>query len=360
VNYIKYSKMMISVFLLIVLSISVSAFWEVVFSNTLDNYPDSFTAGTKEGASDGHDGLDVLQQPATPSGAYIQMRTRVDDKSLTKDYMAELVVGVAKTWEIRKLINGIVEEDEIDEEDILTWDYTGVPSDIGLILIDYGTDSSRTTIVETIDLRGEDYYSFDVSKTGPGTFRYIDFVATKTEGECVEEWNCTDWSGCSGGTQTKECFDANDCGTEDDKPETSQSCSSGDTGNSGGSGGSRTYTPPVCNAEWECEAWSLCSEEGKQVRLCAEKTTCGTGKPVDKRNCYYYREKEEVVIEDEIPELISEEIIEDKMNTDTESLDKVTGFAFLNLENASPLIGIVVMVVILIVGLGAYFYIKKN
>ena len=310
---------LISIFFILVVSVSS---WEVDFSNTLDAYKATFTAGTKEGASDDYDfGIDIKQTPPSP-GIYLEMRTRVDGNSLTKDYRAEPESGAAKTWEIRKLIQGIEEEEEINEEDTLTWELSDVPSNIELKLIDYGIDSGKTTVVETIDLKEDTSYSFDVVKTGPGTFRYIDVTATNTEAVPPVD--------------------------------------NGNSGNSGGSGGSRTYTPPVCNAEWECEEWSLCSEDGKQTRICTEKTSCGTDKPIEQRNCYYYREKEVTVevIGETIPELISEEIIEEEF-TEEESV-KVTGFAFLNLDNANPLIGVFTIVFILIVGLGFYFYIKKN
>ena len=41
---------------------------------------------------------------------------------------------------------------------------------------------------------------------------------------CTESWSCTDWSSCSGGTQTRTCTDANNCGTTVNKPAESRSC----------------------------------------------------------------------------------------------------------------------------------------
>jgi len=41
---------------------------------------------------------------------------------------------------------------------------------------------------------------------------------------CIEEWNCTEWSACSDGTQTMTCIDNSACGTIEDKPTESQSC----------------------------------------------------------------------------------------------------------------------------------------
>lgn len=41
---------------------------------------------------------------------------------------------------------------------------------------------------------------------------------------CEEDWTCTEWSECVEETQTRTCIDDNECGTTDDKPEESQSC----------------------------------------------------------------------------------------------------------------------------------------
>jgi hypothetical protein len=41
---------------------------------------------------------------------------------------------------------------------------------------------------------------------------------------CEEYWICTDWSECIEGMQTRECADANNCGTEKYKPVEERSC----------------------------------------------------------------------------------------------------------------------------------------
>ncbi len=60
-----------------------------------------------------------------------------------------------------------------------------------------------------------------------------------SEYACAESWQCSDWSDCSSGEQTRSCSDSNSCGTLISKPATSQSCSSGnaDTPSGGGGGG---------------------------------------------------------------------------------------------------------------------------
>lgn len=42
--------------------------------------------------------------------------------------------------------------------------------------------------------------------------------------QCTEDWVCSDWSSCSEGQQTRVCTDQNSCGTENDKPDESQTC----------------------------------------------------------------------------------------------------------------------------------------
>lgn len=41
---------------------------------------------------------------------------------------------------------------------------------------------------------------------------------------CEEDWECTDWSECTEGTQTRACTDVNECETEEGKPSESQTC----------------------------------------------------------------------------------------------------------------------------------------
>ncbi len=42
--------------------------------------------------------------------------------------------------------------------------------------------------------------------------------------KCTENWNCSAWSSCAGGYQTRNCSDLNNCGTDYNKPETSRLC----------------------------------------------------------------------------------------------------------------------------------------
>ncbi|MFH1664490.1 MAG: hypothetical protein ABH986_06860, partial [archaeon] len=71
---------------------------------------------------------------------------------------------------------------------------------------------------------------------------------------CVENWSCTSWSACVNGTQTRTCTDNSSCGTTNNKPFESQSCTectSGATRN--------CITSQACSGTQTCVSgmWSL-------------------------------------------------------------------------------------------------------
>jgi peptidoglycan/xylan/chitin deacetylase (PgdA/CDA1 family) len=49
-------------------------------------------------------------------------------------------------------------------------------------------------------------------------------METENQEECIEDWICSGWSDCINGTQTRTCFDTNDCGTVFNTTEESQEC----------------------------------------------------------------------------------------------------------------------------------------
>jgi len=67
---------------------------------------------------------------------------------------------------------------------------------------------------------------------------------------CVEEWTCTDWSTCSGGSQSKTCTEGHSCGTTAVRPDLTQDCSSGSSGGGGGSAIPST-TNPSASRMWD-------------------------------------------------------------------------------------------------------------
>ncbi|MBN2203303.1 MAG: polysaccharide deacetylase family protein [Candidatus Aenigmarchaeota archaeon] len=52
---------------------------------------------------------------------------------------------------------------------------------------------------------------------------YVEEVEETIE-ECVEDWVCSDWSSCREGGSVRTCVDANDCGTENSRPNDFQEC----------------------------------------------------------------------------------------------------------------------------------------
>jgi len=87
--------------------------------------------------------------------------------------------------------------------------------------------------------------------------------------ECYENWSCTSWSNCSNSTQTRTCTDTVNCGTTNNRPSITQSCTGG-----------------VCNENWSCTSWSNCSNS-TQTRTCIDDNLCGniTNKPPVTQNC---------------------------------------------------------------------------
>jgi len=72
---------------------------------------------------------------------------------------------------------------------------------------------------------------------------------------CYENWQCTAWSACTDGTQTRTCTDLNACGTTLFRPALTQDCG--------------------CTEQWQCTAWSACANE-TQARTCTDLNNCGT------------------------------------------------------------------------------------
>ncbi len=147
--------------------------WEVVFESTLLTYTDSFNAGVGTGASDGYGSEDILQPPPSPSG--IEMKTIVDLVALTKDY--RLDDSATKIWEIK-----LKAQDQtgvgFTGKNTISWFLADIPDDVRLLMIDYGTDSAKTNVVNTIDLKvdPDNKYRFEVSGAD-GTYRYLELIA---------------------------------------------------------------------------------------------------------------------------------------------------------------------------------------
>jgi hypothetical protein len=100
----------------------------------------------------------------------------VGGKELMKDSRAGLAQGTPKVWNIDKYKydpDSVVSGDET-----IGWTLAGVPSEVQLTLIDYGTDPTRTTAVNTVDMRSQTSYVISGITGGTGTYRYLAFKAS--------------------------------------------------------------------------------------------------------------------------------------------------------------------------------------
>ncbi len=52
----------------------------------------------------------------------------------------------------------------------------------------------------------------------------VNLYIKKISEQCVENWNCSEWTNCSNGNQIRVCNEINECGTEGEKPIETQEC----------------------------------------------------------------------------------------------------------------------------------------
>ena len=92
---------------------------------------------------------------------------------------------------------------------------------------------------------------------------------------CTESWSCSSWGSCSNGNQARTCSDSNNCGTVLNKPVLTQTCDEDDNNHT-----------DTCSQNWNCSEWSSCSGT-TQTRTCTDSNSCGnsTGKPIESQTC---------------------------------------------------------------------------
>ncbi len=85
--------------------------------------------------------------------------------------------------------------------------------------------TATLTIGETkkFDFNNDAIYDFSV-KLNNITDNKANLYFKKISETCSEEWDCTEWSNCTDGNQTRTCEDLNNCGTQEDKPSLIQEC----------------------------------------------------------------------------------------------------------------------------------------
>jgi len=64
------------------------------------------------------------------------------------------------------------------------------------------------------------------------------FIVINKAPVCFPYWQCSDWSSCSNGKQTRTCIDVNDCNTTEGKPSELRTCTVQKKSGGGGGGGS--------------------------------------------------------------------------------------------------------------------------
>ena len=149
--------------------------WKATINSELSEYKDDFILGVGKPAKDIYDSTDILKAPMAP-GKSIIIQSVVNNRALAGDYRADITIGTSKKWKLTLIASDAV---GIGGNETLTWDLEKVPRKVKLTLIDYGTDSTRSKIVKTINIKTISSYSFNVPNK-VGAYRYIDIKATKT------------------------------------------------------------------------------------------------------------------------------------------------------------------------------------
>jgi len=86
---------------------------------------------------------------------------------------------------------------------------------------------------------------------------------------CTPSWNCNNWSDCVSGSQSRNCSDLNNCGSNVGIPSETRVCGEGS-----------------CISSWSCTEWEDCKDD-KEVRACADINGCPveTDMPPEQREC---------------------------------------------------------------------------
>ncbi len=150
--------------------------WEIYLCNRFhsdsgDSLNDNFYAGVTDFSNDGYDlGDDILNPPPVP-GEYSDLTTLVDGNRLMVDNKSPIPFLTSKNWPI-DLIVGNPSFTIMSGDNLVIWDISQVPSFYSIHLNDYGSDSSRTALMNSIDMRSNLDYQFPVN--GVGIVRYLD------------------------------------------------------------------------------------------------------------------------------------------------------------------------------------------
>ncbi len=131
------------------------------------------------------------------------------------------------------------------------------------------TSNTSTTATRTITIQKTSTQQTPAGAGGGGGGG-IGTTSNETQ-ECIENWVCEEWTECMLNSQTRDCVEVNNCGTDYYKPFTQTMC------------------VVHCETNWSCTDWSACTPAGDQSRTCTDGNACGTtqGKPSDTQHCSY-------------------------------------------------------------------------
>jgi len=85
------------------------------------------------------------------------------------------------------------------------------------------TITLETGGLEKIDFEHDGTYDLSI-KLNTIIDGKVNVMLKKISEQCIEEWDCTNWTDCEEGLQTRDCTDLTDCGTERNKPDETQEC----------------------------------------------------------------------------------------------------------------------------------------
>ncbi|MFW5846714.1 MAG: hypothetical protein ACOCUU_01005 [Nanoarchaeota archaeon] len=327
-----------------------------VFSSELDleiraqlNFHDAtLNIQTSSGATENYDtGYDTLFQ-SLPGGNFSKFVSVVNSKELIVDTW-NATQGDSSTRNLNLKYSATEYSGNLD----LSWNSDEFGGQFQGTLYDYGNDSSRNNLITSISMSSQESYSVlnnnsdryftlrinyeryycgdgicnngetssscpadcddgdSGSSSGGGGGGIEQDSETKEQDSeqenetCKPNWNCTDWSECIEGEQTRTCEDLNGC--EETKEETKycDECSLEEVGCSKdkkfkwectlGDNGFYFKSPKKCfeektcvNGECVCQELWVCEEssciKGEQITLCEDKNNCGTNNNVPDKN----------------------------------------------------------------------------
>ncbi|MBI4151380.1 hypothetical protein HY496_00275 [Candidatus Woesearchaeota archaeon] len=143
----------------------------------------------------------------------------------------------------------------------------------------YGTDADTILRVQAQDGAVLSFY-LDLLKVGEKTYQaggvtVYDINVAKdpfVDPNCIQKWeDCTSWSSCTGGKQSRTCTDSNKCKQDELTRSETQSC--GATTNAKTADLKPEAEIVKCSYQWDCSGWGTCVND-QQTQTCARIDTC--------------------------------------------------------------------------------------